>query len=115
MFTILKKVIQNKKLSEEELNKVNDFYLYRWLSGSPILVPYINSLNMYSTGSIGLSNIISTIQTILRVSNTKYIKYPSTGSVKHDDKLINFIVTNYNVSMQEAKEIYEILKKIEAI
>lgn len=106
MFTVLKKVLENKTIQREDANKVNEFILRRWLSGETRLIELANLLNM-SPGKMDMFTVLTGIQKALN-GKIKFIKFPSKP--KEDitnDENVSMVSKFFEVSQQEAHEYLE--------
>jgi len=104
MFKTMQTVLSNKQPSIEDINKISPFIFRRWLSNHPSGVIFANIFNIYSNVPI--------------YSQYKLVKHGLEGKIKYiqylkksdeDTDGIEAIQTHYKVSIETAKEYYNIL------
>lgn len=106
MFTVFKKVLEQKEITQQDADKVSDFILRRWLSGDNRLIELANTLNCLPGKQSNL-NILRGISKALR-GQIKFIKFPSgakkdTKDVEFQDTLSKF----FKISPKESIEYLE--------
>lgn len=109
MFTVFKKVLEQKEITPQDADKVSDFLLRRWLSGDNRLIELANNLNCLPANTSKQSNlvILRGISKALR-GQIKFIKFPSgakkdSTDVEYQDMLSKF----FKISPKESIEYLE--------
>lgn len=109
MFTVFKKVLEQKEITPQDADKVSDFLLRRWLSGDNRLIELANTLNCLPANIGKQSNlvILRGISKALR-GQIKFIKFPSgakkdSTDVEFQDTLSKF----FKISPKESIEYLE--------
>lgn len=89
MFTVFKKVLEQKEITPQDADKVSDFLLRRWLSGDNRLIELANTLNCLPANPVKQSNlvILRGISKALK-GQIKFIKFPS--GAKKDSKDVEY-------------------------
>lgn len=112
MFTVFKKVLEQKEITPQDADKVSDFLLRRWLSGDNRLIELANTLNCLPANIGKQSNlvILRGISKALR-GQIKFIKFPSgakkdSTDVEFQDTLSKF----FKISPKESIEYLEWMK-----
>lgn len=112
MFTVFKKVLEQKEITPQDADKVSDFLLRRWLSGDNRLIELANTLNCLPANLLKQSNlvILRGISKALK-GQIKFIKFPSgakkdSKDVEYQDTLSKF----FKISPKEATEYLEWMK-----
>nr|DAK98482.1 MAG TPA: clamp loader A subunit [Caudoviricetes sp.] len=112
MFTVFKKVLEQKEITPQDADKVSDFLLRRWLSGDNRLIELANTLNCLLANIGKQSNlvILRGISKALR-GQIKFIKFPSgakkdSTDVEFQDTLSKF----FKISPKESIEYLEWMK-----
>jgi len=110
MFNVFKKVLStDSKFSQEELDKVSEFVLCRWLCGNAGLVNIANTLNYYH--KIPKDIQLKFIQNVIN-GRVKFIPYPKSTKEQTGDS--NIAVRKFfNVSEREANNMLEFLTEEE--
>ena len=112
MFTVFKKVLEQKEITPQDADKVSDFLLRRWLSGDNRLIELANTLNCLPANPVKQSNlvILRGISKALR-GQIKFIKFPS--GAKKDSKDVEFQDTLskfFKISPKESIEYLDWMK-----
>lgn len=102
----------NKKtqIPEEEIEKIPSYIFLRWLSGSPYTILAANSINMYN--KIPMLNQFYMIRNAFG-DKIKFIKYPKTSNEKGDSYELECLMKYFNISLEKAKEYYELIDEKE--
>lgn len=110
MFNVFKKILNiNSNFSQEELDKVKEFVLCRWLCGNAGLVNVANTLNYYH--KIPKDIQVKFIQNVIN-GKVRFIPYPK--SIKEQVGDANIAVRKFfNVSEREANNMLEFLTEEE--
>lgn len=106
MFTVFKKVLEQKEITPQDADKVSDFLLRRWLSGDNRLIELANTLNCLPANPVKQSNlvILRGISKALK-GQIKFIKFPS--GAKKDSKDVEYqemMSKFFKISPKEAIE-----------
>ena len=112
MFTVFKKVLEQKEITPQDADKVSDFLLRRWLSGDNRLIELANTLNCLPANPVKQSNlvILRGISKALK-GQIKFIKFPS--GAKKDSKDVEFqemMSKFFKISPKEAIEYLDWMK-----
>lgn len=112
MFTVFKKVLEQKEITPQDADKVSDFLLRRWLSGDNRLIELANTLNCLPANPVKQPNpvILRGISKALK-GQIKFIKFPS--GAKKDSKDVDFQDTLskfFKISPKEAIEYLDWMK-----
>lgn len=112
MFTVFKKVLEQKEITPQDADKVSDFLLRRWLSGDNRLIELANTLNCLPANPVKQSNlvILRGISKALK-GQIKFIKFPS--GAKKDSKDVEYqemMSKFFKISPKEAIEYLEWMK-----
>lgn len=115
MFTVFKKVLEQKEITPQDADKVSDFLLRRWLSGDNRLIELANTLNCLPANPANIvkqSNlvILRGISKALK-GQIKFIKFPSgakkdSKDIEYQDMMSKF----FKISPKEAIEYLEWMK-----
>lgn len=106
MFTVFKKVLEQKEITPQDADKVSDFLLRRWLSGDNRLIELANTLNCLPANPVKQSNlvILRGISKALK-GQIKFIKFPP--GAKKDSKDVEYqemMSKFFKISPKEAIE-----------
>lgn len=112
MFTVFKKVLEQKEITPQDADKVSDFLLRRWLSGDNRLIELANTLNCLPANPVKQSNqvILRGISKALK-GQIKFIKFPS--GAKKDSKDVEYqemMSKFFKISPKESIEYLEWMK-----
>lgn len=112
MFTVFKKVLEQKEITPQDADKVSDFLLRRWLSGDNRLIELANALNCLPANPVKQSNlvILRGISKALK-GQIKFIKFPS--GAKKDSKDVEYqemMSKFFKISPKEAIEYLDWMK-----
>lgn len=112
MFTVFKKVLEQKEITPQDADKVSDFLLRRWLSGDNRLIELSNTLNCLPANPVKQSNlvILRGISKALR-GQIKFIKFPS--GAKKDSKDVEYqemMSKFFKISPKESVEYLDWMK-----
>lgn len=106
MFSVLKKVLENKEITQQEADKVSDFIMRRWLTGDNRLIELAATLNCLP----GKQNNLSVLRGIAKALKGKirFIKFPSVPKADYVDEGDILIISKFfRVSKDEGKEYIE--------
>ena len=111
MFTVFKKVLEQKEITQQDADKVSDFLLRRWLSGDTRLIELANTLNCLPKTDVSNLTILKAISKALG-GRIKFIKFPSGAKqdkikIEHQEMISKF----FKVSSKEAIEYLEWFNK----
>lgn len=102
MFTVFKKILNKGKITDEDLEKVNEFVMCRWLSGSPQTIQIAQMLNIYY--KMPLKAQVLLIQSLLG-GKVRFIPYPKSEKVEDNLKeTIDALCFYYNFNEERARE-----------
>lgn len=115
MFNVFKKVLGNKPLTDEDVSKVSDFVMCRWLSGNAGTIQIAQMFNVYHKIPIDVK--LKVLQKMIG-GRIKYIPYPKSQK-ENEDANIKILCEYFNISRAKAKMYLEFvsgedLKKINA-
>lgn len=82
MFTVFKKILQNKDLTDDDVAKVNSFVMCRWLQGNPGGLQVAQFLNVYH--KLPLTVQVLFVKSVL-AGKVKYIPYIKGQKITEDD------------------------------
>lgn len=82
MFTVFKKILQNKDITDEDLKKVNSFVMCRWLQGNAGTLQIAQFINVYN--KIPLEVQVLFVKSIIN-NKIKYIPYIKGQKTTEDD------------------------------
>lgn len=112
MFTVFKKVLEQKEITPQDADKVSDFLLRRWLSGDNRLIELANTLNCLPANIGKQSNlvILRGISKALR-GQIKFIKFPSGAKKDSTDVEFQEMMSKFfKISPKESIEYLEWMK-----
>jgi len=98
MFNAFKKILQNKDLTQEDLDKISPFIMCRWLQGNPNTLQIAQFFNLYP--KIPLEVQVKVLQSITN-GKLKYIPYIKGSKV--NDKDLECISKYFKISFEKAQ------------
>ena len=105
-YNIMKSAVDNKiQPSIEEINKINPFFLVRYISNDPASIYIANALNCHPLIPVYAQYLFIKYSTLDRVA---FINYPKKDR-KISNKEIKILCKHFNISEPIAKEYGEIL------
>jgi hypothetical protein len=106
MFNVFKKILQNKEITEDELDKIAPFVMCRWLAGNPNTLQLAQFLNLYSKIPIDVQ--VKFLQSVIN-GKIKYIPYIKGQKTSNDD--LELISEYFNISFEKALMYSEFITK----
>ena len=112
MFTVFKKVLEQKEITPQDADKVSDFLLRRWLSGDNRLIELANTLNCLPA-NVGKQSNLTILRGISKAlkGQIKFIRFPSgtkkdSNDVEYQEMMSKF----FKISPKESVEYLEWMK-----
>jgi len=98
MFNVFKKILQNKDLTQEDLDKISPFIMCRWLQGNPGTLQIAQFFNMYP--KIPLDVQVKVLQEVTK-GKLKFIPYIKGSKIDSSD--IELISKYFKISFEKAQ------------
>lgn len=105
MFTVFKKLLGNKSLTDEDVGKVSDYVFCRWLTGNSSTLQIAQMFNLYH--KIPLETKLKVAQKMIN-GRIRFIPYPKSAKGNEDEN-IKLLCEYYNISTTKAKMYLEFI------
>lgn len=108
MFQIMSGVAKGLDATPEEIKTINPFVWCRFLSGSPVLLPYAI---MFNNSDIPMDLQYKTVKAICKSRNIKFIPYPKT--IKDEVQNVEDLQKFFKINAEKAREYLTLIDKEE--